>query len=371
VVLDELAFFTATDGRPTDVEMLRVARGRVATTGGKVIILSSPYGQAGALWELHRKHYGREDSPTLVWQASAPEMNPTLSADYVERMKLEDPEAYRSEVLGEFRAGVSTFIDPDALEAVVERGVRERPPQPGVDYVAFADAASGSGRDAFALGVAHRDGERAVLDVIRAWRPPFNPSEVIAEACELLARYRVAEVRGDRYAPGFVAEGFRRHEREYRPADRTTSQTYLELLPLLNSGAVSVLDEPHLLRELRGLERRPGAGGRERVDHRRGAHDDRAVACAGALVEASSGERGFALTWGRDDDDFGPVEVGPEVWIDGPYSRRVTRADVERFLAGLPDDAPERKLPEPELYRRAAIRERQRWQLVRAFGGSR
>src|SRR5260221_5423361 len=36
VVIDELAFFTATDGRPTDREMLRVARGRLAPTGGKL-----------------------------------------------------------------------------------------------------------------------------------------------------------------------------------------------------------------------------------------------------------------------------------------------------------------------------------------------
>lgn len=128
VVIDELAFFIATDGRPTDREMLRVARGRLATTGGKLIVLSSPYGQTGALWDLHRQHYGREDSPTLVWQASAPEMNPTLPADYLARMAEDDPEAYRSEVLGEFRAGVRTLFDSEALDACVDRGVRERLP---------------------------------------------------------------------------------------------------------------------------------------------------------------------------------------------------------------------------------------------------
>ena len=41
-------------------------------------------------------------------------MNPTLPEDYLKRMELDDPEAYRSEVLGEFRAGVTTFLDPDA-----------------------------------------------------------------------------------------------------------------------------------------------------------------------------------------------------------------------------------------------------------------
>jgi len=34
-------------------------------------------------------------------------MNPTLPADYLERMAADDPEAYRSEVLGEFRTGIA------------------------------------------------------------------------------------------------------------------------------------------------------------------------------------------------------------------------------------------------------------------------
>ena len=92
--------------------------------------------------------------------------------------------------------------------------------------------------------------------------------------------------------PGFVAEGFRRHGITYKYAERATSATYLELLPLVNAGAVVLLDEPHLLRELRGLERRRGTAGRDRVDHRPGAHDDRAVALAGALVAASARPRG-------------------------------------------------------------------------------
>jgi hypothetical protein len=287
VAIDELAYFVATDGRPTDVEMLRVGRGRLATTGGKLIVLSSPYGQTGALYDLHRRHFGREDSDTLVWQASAPTMNPTLSRAYVVRAAEEDPEAYQSEVLGEFRAGVSSLLEPDAIAACVDDGVRERRPEPGCGYVGAVDAASGSGKDAFAAAIAHRDGARAVLDVCRAWRPPFNPSGVIAEAADLLARYGVRVVRGDRYAPGFVAEGFRVHGVTYQASARVTSDAYLDLVPVVNAGAVRLLDEPELLRELRGLERRRGPSGRDRVDHRSGAHDDRACAVAQAVTAAA------------------------------------------------------------------------------------
>lgn len=288
VVVDELAFFTASDGRPTDQEMLRVARGRVATTNGKIVVLSSPYGQAGALWNLHRTHYGNEDSPVLVWQASAPEMNPTLPADYVQRMETEDPEAYRSEVLGEFRAGVASLFDPDALDACVVPDRRELLPVADAPYVAFVDP-SGGRSDAFTVAVGHADGERAVVDVVRAWPSPFNPSGVVAECADLLRAYRVGIVTGDRYGGEWPSEAFRGHGILYELAARPKSDLYLELLATVNSATVELPDVPELLRELRGLERRRGTAGRDRVDHRPGAHDDLANAVAGVVSCLSSG----------------------------------------------------------------------------------
>ena len=288
VVADELAFFRSSENLPVDVEMLRAVRPTLATTGGRLIILSSPYGQAGALWDLHRTHFGKDDSPVLVWQASAPEMNPTLPADYLARMAQDDPEAYRSEVLGEFRAGVATFLDPDAIAACVPEDVRERRPVAGVTYQAFADP-SGGRQDAFTVAVAHRDGERIILDCVRAWRPPFNPSGVVAEAAELLRTYLVREVTGDRFSGEWVAEAFRECGITYTVADGDRSAIYLELLPLVNASRAVLLNVPDLLRELHGLERRRGPSGRDRVDHRRGSHDDLANSAAGALVLANKG----------------------------------------------------------------------------------
>jgi hypothetical protein len=288
VIVDELAFFIATDGRPTDVEMLRAARTRTATTGGKVLILSSPYGQSGALWELHRRHFGQDDSSTLIWQASAPEMNPTLPADYLARMAQDDPEAYRSEVLGEFRTGITTLFDPDILQEAVDVGVRERPRHHSGTSQGFFDGASGSGKDAAVLEIAHPEGDKVILDCLRVWRPPFNPSSVIAEASDVLRSYGLDECTGDAYAPGFILEAFRANRVTYRFSELNRSQLYLELLPLVNAGRARLLDLPDLLRELRGLERRRGTSGRDKVDHRSGAHDDLANSCAGALVLAAS-----------------------------------------------------------------------------------
>jgi hypothetical protein len=286
-VLDELAFFRTAENLPFDVEMLRAIRPCLATTNGKLIVLSSPYASQGALWDLFKANFARDDSNTLVWRASAPDMNPTLRADYLQRMAEEDPEGYRSEVLGEFRAGVSAFLDPEAIDAVVARDVRERAPVADVSYQGFVDASAGR-RDAFTCAVSHFDSDRGigVLDALRAWRPPFNPSGVIAEAADLLKRYRINTVRGDRFGGEFCVEHFRANSIRYEASELDRSAIYMELLPLVNSRKILLLDLPELLRELRGLIRQRGSSGRDRVDHSPRAHDDLANAAAGALVAA-------------------------------------------------------------------------------------
>jgi hypothetical protein len=278
-VCDELAFFRSSKNLPTDTEMLRALRPCLATTGGKLIVLSSPYGQTGTVWDLYRKHFGRDESSTLVWQASAPEMNPTLPADYLHRMADDDPEAYRSEVLGEFRGGISMFFDPEALRLCVVSGRRELLPREGMRYLAHVDP-SGGGKDAFALAIGHHDHDRVILDALRAWHSK-NPEGTVAEAADLLRRYGVSSVRGDRYSAEWSREAFRKRGIAYEWSELDKSSLFLELLPIVNSGVIELLDDEQLLRELRGLERRRGSSGRDRVDHRPGEHDDRANVVAG------------------------------------------------------------------------------------------
>lgn len=282
-LVDELAFFIATDGRRTDTEMLRALRPALATTGGKLGILSSPYGQTGALWDLHRQHYGRDDSTTLVWQASAPEMNPSLPADYLEKMRQDDPEAFRSEVLGEFRQGVSTFFDGDALDSCIPPNIRERPPVEGIIYRAFVDPSGGS-QDAFSLAIGHEEGGRGILDCVRARDAPCNPASVVEEFVPLLKSYRIRKVTGDKYAGEWPRAEFRKHGIVYEVSELDRSRIYLEMLPIVNAAGCDLLDDQRLLRELRSLERRRGTAGRDRVDHPPGQHDDVANSAAGAVV---------------------------------------------------------------------------------------
>jgi hypothetical protein len=79
---------------------------------------------------------------------------------------------------------------------------------------------------------------------------------------------------GDRYGGDWPAAAFKRHHIVYKPADRTRSEVYRDVLPLLTSGAVELLDDPRLTRQLLALECRTTMGGRDAIDHPAGAHDD-------------------------------------------------------------------------------------------------
>jgi hypothetical protein len=70
----------------------------------------------------------------------------------------------------------------------------------------------------------------------------------------------------------------------YEPAENSKSEIYVDLLPLINSGAVDLLDHGRLVMQLTSLERRTSRGGRDSIGHAPGAHDDIANAVAGALV---------------------------------------------------------------------------------------
>jgi hypothetical protein len=98
----------------------------------------------------------------------------------------------------------------------------------------------------------------------------------------------VTRAVGDRYAAEWPRERFKVHGIEYRIADKTKSDLYLSLLPLLNSGRIELLDHKRLVAQLCSLERRTSRAGKDSIDHPPGgAKDDVANCVAGAAVLAA------------------------------------------------------------------------------------
>lgn len=112
----------------------------------------------------------------------------------------------------------------------------------------------------------------------------FSPEAVVAEFAELLKRYRISTIRGDRYAGMWPRERFAVHGINYLVSDKSRSEIYTDILPELNSKSVALLDNPRLVAQLSSLERRTSRGGKDIVDHPPNQHDDLANAVAGAVI---------------------------------------------------------------------------------------
>lgn len=285
IIASEVAFFydSETGSTNADTEILNAVRPTLATTGGPLILISSPHARRGELWNIYRKHYGPKGDPRiLVVQGTSLQFNRTLSPRVVERALERDPAHGNAEYNAIFRTDIETFISIEAVRDCVSEGVRERAPLSNTRYFGFCDPSGGS-QDAMTLGIAHREGTNAALDALREARPPFSPQAVVDQFVSLLRSYRISRVRGDRYSGEFVRELFRKRGVEYHVSEKTKSEHYLELLAAINSKRVDLLDHDRMLAQLTSLERRNGSGGKSSVDHMPGAHDDLANVVAGAV----------------------------------------------------------------------------------------
>ncbi len=281
VIADEIAFWHS-DGANPDREIIQALRPALATLGGKLLALSSPYAKRGALWDAYRRSFANDaECRVLVAQAPTLTMNPSIAADVVERALTDDPEAARAEYLAEFRSGIAAFLDAELLEGCMRPKPLELPPSTGITYHAFVDPAGG-GADEFTLSIAHRENDEAVIDLVRGRRG--SPADAVAEFAGVLKGYGIKRVTGDRYAGRWPRDEFQKHSIAYEVAEQDRSALYLELLAALNSGRVQLPPCETVKRQLAGLERRTSRTGRDTIDHAPGGHDDRANAIAGAIA---------------------------------------------------------------------------------------
>src|SRR5215470_14600822 len=262
VIADELAFWyvDAAYANP-DVEILNAVEPGLATTGDPLI---------------------------LVAHGASRTLNPSLPQRVVDRALEKDRTRATAEYLAEFRTDVEGFVALEVVESCVG-GYREMLPAAGVSYFAFVDPSGGS-EDAMTLAIAHgstRPDERVIVDAVREVRPPFSPSAVVDDFAALLQRYRISKVVGDHYGGEFVKEPFRKHGISYEVCKQPKSDLFRDMLPLLNSGHITLPRHDRLIAQIVGLERRVSRAGRDSIDHAPGAHDD-IVNAVGGVVGAIS-----------------------------------------------------------------------------------
>jgi hypothetical protein len=131
------------------------------------------------------------------------------------------------------------------------------------------------------LGIGHREYDRYVVDLLRAWSPPFDSQQVCEEIAVICGHYRITSVVGDKYGGIWVPSAFEKAGLHYQSSALPKSDLYLAFEAHVNTRKVELLDNPKLIAELRSLERRRGRSGKDVVDHPPRLHDDCANSIAG------------------------------------------------------------------------------------------
>lgn len=282
VICDEIAYMGIDDDGKvrSDTELIRAIKPSLATIGGKLIAISSPYARKGWTWKTYEKNWGNDNGTALVWNCPSRTLNPTLPQKVVDEAMAEDRQAALAEFYGQFRDDVGEFISRAVIQGLVQEDRAELMPRDGVKYFGFADVSGGRGDDA-ALAIAHKQGRKVVLDLIRRYRPPFSPYEVCGSMAKELRRFGIKRIVGDNYAAEYTSSAMSACGLRYERAEKNVSQLYLELLPRLCSGEIELLDDETLINQLASLERRTRSGGKDVISHPRGGHDDLANAVAG------------------------------------------------------------------------------------------
>ena len=101
-------------------------------------------------------HYGKEDSPVLVWQAPTRTMNRRIPQRIIDEATEADPASASAEYGAQFRTDVESFVLREAVEACITSKVVERVPEPINTYWGFCDPSGGSS-DEMTLAISHYD----------------------------------------------------------------------------------------------------------------------------------------------------------------------------------------------------------------------
>jgi hypothetical protein len=287
-IFDEASFWRSDEAANPDFETYNaIMPGMVTLPGAILVIITTAYRRAGLAYTKWQAHYGQTDDDVLVVYGPSRQFNPLLPQSIIDAALARDPEAAAAEWLSEWRSDLSDFLDAALIAAAVDPGITVRPYASRNGYVAFADPSGGRG-DSFTAAVAHREHDNVVLDALYERRPPFNPTEVVAEIAEFIRGYNLSSITGDRYAANWVTEAFTKEGVRYTAAERDRSAIYLDTVPLFTSGRVRLLDHQHLIHQFAELERRTSPLGRDRIDHGPNGHDDLCNSAAGALVASAN-----------------------------------------------------------------------------------
>ena len=285
LILDELGWYQQ-EGPKADEEIFNALRPRMSQfRGAKLFAISTPSAKTGLLWQFYDE--GPQVPGRLTVQAPTALVNPTVDAAFLESELKRNPDNYAREFLAQFAESVSAFLPFNKVaEACVLGG--DILPDSVHRYYAGVDQSGLSGRDRFALGIAHRVKDEVTIDLVRSW-DSTDGRQIMGELRSILRDYGIGSVAIDRYGAGWVRQrfediGIEVTIREGLPA------IFQNLKSLLLAGCIHIPDTKAVKEGLVRTSAFYGRNGALSISHERTAagHGDECDALATAAWLASS-----------------------------------------------------------------------------------
>jgi hypothetical protein len=289
LLLDEIGWYRL-EGPKCDDEVMNALRPRMSQfRGAKLFAISTPASKQGVLWRMFDE--GPDVPGRLTVKAETEFMNPNVSREFLESEKRRSPDNYQREFMAEFSETVSAFFPFDKVnEACVLSG--DILPNVNHRYYAAADPSGLTGRDRFALSIAHKEGNIVIVDLVRSWSTKSG-SQIVGEILSILKDYNITLIQLDRYGAGWIRQQFEAGgiETEIREA---LPKIYSNLKSLMMANAIRLPDTKPLKTALLRTNAFYGRNGalsihRERTE---AGHGDEADSTANVAYMTSSGVSG-------------------------------------------------------------------------------
>jgi hypothetical protein len=235
--------------------------------GAQLIAIGSPWAPRGPIYEAVQEHWRKPTHKLVIVRAPAPAMNPVWwTPARVESLRLQDEQAWRTDVLGEFADPESSLFSSAELDRVTRSEPLVLPREEGHSYQAAMDP--GTRGNAWTLVVTtsrRRPDGRAVTSVafVRQWlgskTSPLDPDRVLGEIARILRGYGIAYVWTDQLAADFIRSIGRRHDLSVYP-EAITAPRKVEMFESLRTriadGDVELPNDQTLRADLLSVRKR-------------------------------------------------------------------------------------------------------------------
>ena len=289
LVFDEVAHFRI-EGPKADETVNNALRPRMAQfPGAKCLKISTPAAKQGLLWDEFSE--GFQVPGRLTIQAPTRVVNPVILQDFIDKEYKRDPDNAEREFGAEFAEQVDAYLPFNKLNECFVLG-GDLLPDRSNKYFCGIDQSGLSGRDRFALAVAHRQEKEVIVDLVRTWDTK-DGNQIITETKGITRDYGIDTVTIDRYGAGWVQQAFTDVGLEVKVRE-TLPNVYQNFKSLLMAGLVKLPDTKSLKDGLVKTQAYYGRNNSLSISHERSVagHADEADAVVTVVWVASSRQAG-------------------------------------------------------------------------------